>query len=94
MTLEHTPLDDIPRFHAAQSTFFESGKTREYTFRVHQLQQLKKLFTENEKRLQQVVKNNFFFFTQSMSNVNKIYKYQNPLNERSILLLCRVDAIA
>ena len=47
-------LDRIPDLHAAQRTFFASGKTREYNFRVKQLQQLKKLFTENEKALQQV----------------------------------------
>ena len=49
-----TSLDRIPDLHAAQRAFFASGKTREYNFRVKQLQQLKKLFTENEKALQQV----------------------------------------
>merc|ERR1719174_641779 len=48
-------LDRIPDLHAAQRTFFASGKTREYNFRVKQLQQLKKLFTENEKALQQAL---------------------------------------
>ena len=54
MALKYTSLDDIPSLHASQRTFFESGKTREYSFRVRQLKQLKKLFAENEKRLQQV----------------------------------------
>ena len=49
-----TSLDRIPDLHAAQRAFIASCKTSEYNFRVKQSQQLKKLFTENEKALQQV----------------------------------------
>ena len=75
MALKYTSLDDIPSLHASQRTFFESGKTREYSFRVRQLKQLKKLFAENEKRLQQVL----------------MYEDQNVFKRKIVFANCTVS---